>query len=54
MMCFELEVLSPLLLAMFFALCYHQNQLSAIFTFMTTGSYSEMLRKMSTVPSFCQ
>lgn len=53
MMCFELEVFSPLLLAMFFALCY-QNQLSAIFTFMTTGSYSEMLRKMSAVPSFCQ
>lgn len=38
---------------MFFALCYCQNQLSAVFAFMTIGSYSEMLRKKSAVPS-CQ
>lgn len=54
MMCFELEgVFSALLLAMFFALCYHQNQRSAIFTFVTIGSYSELLRRTSAVPSLC-
>lgn len=39
---------------MFFALCYCQNQLSAVFAFMTIGSYSEMLRKKSAVLSCCQ